>query len=248
MKYIFAENDRDLSRTSPPDGAPFDAYETALRVVDFELNGPQNNDESFHYPESRLLANAELTPIFWDKMEDALRSYQKDYEADILNFIPLLICQRSLINQDKDNGAVNFCNSIIQRAAIAAIKRWPDSSYFQYMRIRSQTGADYLDLADEQQACEDCTLHLRRQLALEAASNQFSMGIVRLCVDADARRLRTPLSGEDHMNSAANRIYIALRLANPGSADEKILTILSVLTTILIRLPELDGRKLESLV
>ncbi|KZS95687.1 hypothetical protein SISNIDRAFT_483907 [Sistotremastrum niveocremeum HHB9708] len=246
-RYYFPESGGAFSTATPPDGAPFDAYETALRVVYFELNGPQNNEESFHYPESRLLGSADLTPVFWNRMEDALRSHEMDYEADILNFVPLLVCQRSLINGDKDNGAVNFCNSIIKRAAIAALKRWPESSYFQYMRIRSQTGAEYLELADEQQACEDCTPYLRSQLALEAALNQFSMGIVRLCVDADARRLRTPLSGEDHMNSAASRIYIALRLANPGSADEKILTILSVLTTLVIRLPELDRRKIESL-
>ncbi|KZT33527.1 hypothetical protein SISSUDRAFT_405595 [Sistotremastrum suecicum HHB10207 ss-3] len=251
-KFIRAELGDNPLRKSESDETTtlpnaFDPYETALRVVDFELNGPRSSDESFVYPKVRILGDAEHTPEVWDAMEAALKSHDKEYEADILNFSFLLLSRRILRFDVSDGGAINVLNATIQGAARICIKRWPDSCYFHYAWLQSQIGAEYVVRVDEQVDRPSCTPYLRFKFAFEAALNVFSMGIVRLCVDADAVRFRSQLFGEEYMKEADERIATAFAIWGPGSADEKILEILSCLTTIVNKCPSAASGDLKSL-
>ncbi|KZT33529.1 hypothetical protein SISSUDRAFT_405522 [Sistotremastrum suecicum HHB10207 ss-3] len=62
---------------------PFDPYEAALRFVDFELNGPSNDAESFVYPCAKLIGIplSQVVNELVDDMEIALRFHRKGYEA-----------------------------------------------------------------------------------------------------------------------------------------------------------------------
>ncbi|KZT33525.1 hypothetical protein SISSUDRAFT_1132496 [Sistotremastrum suecicum HHB10207 ss-3] len=246
-QHTFAERYRNPSVTILSDGTTFDAYETALRVVEYELTGPQNIEESCLYPKPRILGTAEYSPELWDDMEAALRFHGKDYEADILNFNPLFIAKRLILYEDEDAGAINMINAVIQSSALVAIRRWPESCYFHYAWIQSQIGDDYLERVDKQLQSASCTPYFRRQLSFEAALNQFSMGIVRLSVDADATRLHSQIAGEQHMKGAESRISAALGFANPDSPEEKILRILSALTTLVTKMPSLNSNELKTL-
>ncbi|KZT33526.1 hypothetical protein SISSUDRAFT_405564 [Sistotremastrum suecicum HHB10207 ss-3] len=242
----FAERYHNPATTTVHDGSIFNAYETALRVVDFEINGPQNNDESFTWPRPRLLGAAGISPDVWDDMEAALRFHEKHYEADVLNLVPMLIAQRLLLHEE-DRGVLNDFGHVLRSTALVAAKRWPESCFFQYLSIQSQTGTQYLECVDKHLDCVSCTPHLRIKLALEAAFNEFSMGIVLLCVDADATRLQSQLSGEEHMQAAVRRISVALGLSKSGSAEEEILTILSALATFMTKMPSLTSSEIHSL-
>ncbi|KZT41809.1 hypothetical protein SISSUDRAFT_205283 [Sistotremastrum suecicum HHB10207 ss-3] len=65
------------------DGAPFNAYEAALRFVEYELHGPQRDDEWLEYPVMRIFGVANPTSMIMDDMAYALMFHNKRYETHV---------------------------------------------------------------------------------------------------------------------------------------------------------------------
>ncbi|KZT37896.1 hypothetical protein SISSUDRAFT_813455 [Sistotremastrum suecicum HHB10207 ss-3] len=170
-----------------PESLPsnFDPYEAGLRMVEFELNGPETELESFAYPSERLFGTATPTSTMFTAMECALRSQQKEYEADVVKLGGLVLSLR----QTKITGAgydrivrLHFSERV---AAINGVRQWPDSAYFYYGFIRYRSGSRHLESGMRGLQCPDCTPYLATQIRYQMVLNKFTMAVTHLAIYDD---------------------------------------------------------------
>lgn len=146
------------------DGTYFKAYESALRIVEFELYGPQNNEESFVYPVMRLTASMELDEDMEHDMVTALKFHKMDYEADVLKISFVLRRLRDMKSARGDPKDIHHWYLLTRLILDDAVQRWPGQCYFYYATIRFHAGPQYVELATKGLQCADCTPHLERQI------------------------------------------------------------------------------------
>ncbi|KZS95657.1 hypothetical protein SISNIDRAFT_483880 [Sistotremastrum niveocremeum HHB9708] len=251
--HALSERYRNLKVKKLPNGKPFDAYGAALRCVDFELNGPRNEDEAYDYPGQRLLGTEPSEELAED-MEVALRFHQKDFEADVLKLGVMFRMQEDLIARHANPrvkqkpGPIRGAFLTTRFLAGDGIERWPDRLFFFYSMMKSQTGPEYLKYAVNSGECKDSTRYLTRKILYEWACNVFSLGVTHVALglydESDWE------DGRGHLRMAMDIISCAQKyeLACVCGPDRQNMGLLSIAVTLLTEMPNFGPDEVTNLM
>ncbi|KZT37894.1 hypothetical protein SISSUDRAFT_813078 [Sistotremastrum suecicum HHB10207 ss-3] len=241
------EQEREERLTNPePELSTFDAYEAGLRMVEYELNGPETEANSFAYPTERIFGTSSPTTDMFTAMERALRLNQKEYEADVVRLATMVLSLR----QSKSNGAkseqirrVYFSERL---AAANGVKKWPNSSYFYYALIRYRYGSRHLESGLRGVQCTDCTPYLAGQICYQMALNKFTMAVTHLSIyDHRSEWWET---GVQYLVQLPASISEASKQIRASSGEAKVLQLLAAAMALLTQNQKADFGKLDSSV
>ncbi|KZT35670.1 hypothetical protein SISSUDRAFT_1064309 [Sistotremastrum suecicum HHB10207 ss-3] len=202
-----------------PGGGIFNAYEAAMRSIEFELEGPKSAAESFDYPNMRIFGFPKLRDDLIVDMEYALLFHQKHSEYDILH---LSIFRRrfyELLASGKEAtpSSVKDAYTELRIAAIEALGRWPKHSYFHYNTMKCHTGPAELDLAWKANHAEVDTMHLKAQRTYEMSLNLFNMGVTFGALAHDNDQYKA--FGQENLMLATDTIRVAYQICLAHSAE-----------------------------
>lgn len=230
-----------------PAQAPFDALGAALRFVQFELEGPQTIEESFHYPKLRVYGTEKVTEAHFEDMEIALDYHKKYYERDVfrLGLYMMSLRDESLLPDEKGFSAMHISASM---EATKDMERWPDRCYFHYARIKLHIGAIAIKWVTAATECSDCTPHLRRLLQFEHAVSVLCLLVTHLSHSPISSNWAADYYGNDNLDQAEEHILETRETLEAGSAESQLLALLSLLTEMLNKGPELGHQATEELV
>lgn len=225
---ILTKHLNPLTRT-PHHRTQFQAYESALRLVEFILHGPQTIDESFAFPSLRIVQSNDITDSMHQDMITALKFHRMYYEADVLQLDSLLyyLKQKQLAQEDPEHVVEYYMYT--RHEVAKSLKRWPNKCYFYYAMIKSQTGHAYVNWATKGLQCSDCTPHLERQIYYETAFNLFGLGVTEVALCTSDPKWWT--RGAQALRQADEHISKALQLLVPGSAEERLMVGLRLITS-----------------
>ncbi|KZS91165.1 hypothetical protein SISNIDRAFT_171616 [Sistotremastrum niveocremeum HHB9708] len=232
-------------------GAPFKAYEAALRVVEFELRGSQDVRESFSYPCTRLFGGrVALSLNLIDDMEIALRFHKKNFEATVLRLALLTVVLEDALDFGEKNPDVkdtlDKLPAVIKSESDRAIKKWPDRWYPYYAMIKSQSGHDYLDVAQTSQGCSDSTHRHKSLMVYEIAFNMFTTAVVSIALSP----FESPAweAGVRHLREAEGGIFMAMQVLPSGCVQHRMAQVLSCLLRLITRFSVLGPCELPAIV
>ncbi|KZT41810.1 hypothetical protein SISSUDRAFT_1042329 [Sistotremastrum suecicum HHB10207 ss-3] len=160
----------------------FDAYEAALRFVDYELNGPKSTDEWHVYPFMRIFGIEEPTAFIIEDMMTALMVEGKEYEARVVRtgYIMRWPTDSTEMTEHISVGTSVSSNPLVTILSADGRKKWPEKAYFYYTGIRALAGSRYTVLANRGLQCADCTPYLKQQIEYEMNINLFSLATAYL--------------------------------------------------------------------
>ncbi|KZT37887.1 hypothetical protein SISSUDRAFT_1062460 [Sistotremastrum suecicum HHB10207 ss-3] len=248
-----SERYRNLKVKKLPNGKPFDAYGAALRCVDFELNGPQNEDEAYDYPGQRLVG-LEPSEELAEDMEIALRFHKKDFEADVLKLGVMFRMQEDLIARHANPmvkerpGPIRGAFLTTRFLAGDGIERWPDRTFFFYSMMKSQTGPEYLKYAVTAGDCRDSSRYLTQKILYEWVCNLFGLGVTHVALglydESDWE------DGRGHLRMAMDIIRCAQKyqLTCVCGPDRQNMDLLSITVTLLTKMPKLEPDEVTDLM
>ncbi|KZT40839.1 hypothetical protein SISSUDRAFT_412808 [Sistotremastrum suecicum HHB10207 ss-3] len=232
------------------DGSPFNTYEAALRIAEFELHGPRDASESFAYPFFRLFGGLlwNIDAPLVDDLEAALRFHKKDFEADVVRMAMLNLISRALVTAGGPgslSGTLYATNLARKRAAADGMRRWPDHYYFYYSTVASQTGIRNHEIVLRGLACKG-NPHLRTLMMYESALNLFNMAVTFLALTPFGGPIWE--TGAQHLKEAEICAVVTLELLKPDVAEHYILRNISCLIRIITRVPTFGSCRLSTLM
>ncbi|KZT37897.1 hypothetical protein SISSUDRAFT_1062468 [Sistotremastrum suecicum HHB10207 ss-3] len=218
----------------------FDPYEAGLRMVELEVNGPENELESLAYPTQRIFGTSTPTGVMFSEMERALRDQQRDYEADVLRLAAIIFAHR--------HGAVPDLELTLHLSerleAANGAKKWPNHAYFYYGLIRYRSGSRYLEWGEQGLQCADCTPYLAAQIRFQMAQNKLSMAVTHLAIEPEKSEWWN--TGVRYLKQMPSSISDALKYAGNGTAEGKVLQLLAAATSLLTQIQTMDDGEFDS--
>ncbi|KZS95671.1 hypothetical protein SISNIDRAFT_353699 [Sistotremastrum niveocremeum HHB9708] len=227
-----------VGQADPPPAIPLisdsDLCEIALQYVDYELNGPQTNDELYSTPALRSLGT--LGAALVDRVDGVLRARGKYYEADVFKMGVTMLVILEMKANDVKQQLIDENYEFARCLAQSGIERWPDRAYFYHAMMKARRDLkNYSDWGTQSVRRAECSPHLAGRIGTDLALTFFSVGVSYVALTHHENHVWR--LGVKYLREAEGYAKRTLAILNAESPEAQIMIILLFLVRHLLSTP-----------